>query len=145
MIDLAKMAEVFDNEVARIEEIYFMASVLGCGCELPEPLMELMEDFEAKDLQRIFGSSIQIPEDLFDGDEEIVREWFYDEGLFGFFVGISTPIMMPWKNKKGQWGGASFSWGDIQTGYFYGETFEDAIEKGFQWVKERREAERNFE
>jgi hypothetical protein len=48
--------------------------------------------------------------------------------------------MKPYRYKSGSTG-ASFSWGHYATKWIYGDTLEDAVKQGFDWVEEQRKKE----
>jgi hypothetical protein len=62
------------------------------------------------------------PEEL---DEDDIQDGLADEGATGWIIEASTPERDHWPY---------FSWGLTTFKAFYGETYEEALEKAFTWV-----------
>ncbi len=64
---------------------------------------------------------------LADGwDEEVAWEAINAEGLHGWLLRVKTPVGAT----KGL-----FSWGHCYVRWVYGDTYEEALEAGFEWVR----------
>ena len=64
-------------------------------------------------------------------------EVLVDNNKFGFLIKVVTPCMRYRGDES--W---TYSWGRTCSHWFYGETLEDALEMGLDWVDEQREAEK---
>lgn len=127
-----------DEATARIEQIIYIAAAfseetlseqLSDALEDPESLLKSI-DKKPKWLQRLIDDGEYI-------DAEAFIEWVACQGgPLGFLVEIATPVMKPHDAHS-----ASFSWGYFNTAWVYGETVDEAMDKGLAWVAERRAAE----
>lgn len=75
-----------------------------------------------------------------EGNREEFAEACWRKSCFGFLVQFATPVMKP-HFKDGKVSGGSYSWGYYNTGWFYGETFEEATQKALAWAASKREEE----
>ena len=133
------VAERFFNETARIEKIIYIA---GNDFDSPsDDLRDFIEDIDSEELiERIFGATTDRVLNALRDDDEFsmeLTEWLFRVGKLGLLLKFATPVMTPLKG-----GGGSFSWGYQQLQWVYGDTFEEALEKGFEWVEECRVKEK---
>ena len=135
-----RIAQRFYNETAAIEEIQLLSSFSDRG-RIPYELFDFLIDCDRDDFNTLF------PEDDDDDDlwmsfrdaattkcgfpHEMLCEWFYEAGFYGFMVKFATPIMDD----------GTYSWGMYRTQWVYGDTVDEAMERGFKWVASQREAE----
>ena len=135
-----RIAQRFYNETAAIEEIQFLSSFSERGM-LPDDLYEFLTECDRDDFNGLF------PE--FDDDDDMwasfrgastaesgfahegLCEWFFEAGFYGFMVKFATPIVCS----------GAYSWGAYRTQWVYGDTVDEAMERGFKWVASQREAE----
>ena len=139
-MDSQQLLERCEQEQARIEDIIWLAGAMAHVESLPERLSDdFMSDNENDDLIRMFDYiHPDIFEEIADGDFWPLAEWLFDRGKIGFCVKMATPEFKYSKSGKS----ARFSWGCHYYQWVYGETLEDAIEAGFQWVASRRKKEK---
>ncbi|MDD2319148.1 MAG: hypothetical protein PHO83_03755 [Geobacteraceae bacterium] len=132
------LSQKFYDETARIEELVLLAGVLG-DYYLPP----VVEDFLEEGWPVIEGCFGDIPSHVkADVDEleetDALLEWLLDNNKLGFLLRMATPIM-----RHADHGATYYSWGSYSTKWFYGETLEAALDKGFAWVAKRRELEKS--
>lgn len=133
VMNIADVREMFYENAAKIDQIYFVPS-FESEREIPEGMHEFFVDSDIDDLVYALGIS---------GEDEIqwllnsirnaeyVYEWLTLNNKNGFFVKFATPVM-----DRG-----TYSWGCYTTQWVYGDTFEEALDKGFAWVELMREKE----
>lgn len=123
----------------RMDRVIFLAGAMGGGDVLPDDLDSFLdEDFEG--IRECLGP---LP-DWLEGEinagrhcrAEAFSEWTADEVMFGFIVQFATPVMTPIGKES-----HSYSWGYYNTKWLYGNTIDEAVEKGLAWAAERRKAE----
>jgi hypothetical protein len=84
------------------------------------------------------GSIIaEMPELVKMRDPADVAEALQNSGRLGFLVEVATPV----KRITGK-NSSKFSWGCYSTAWFYGDSFEVAMEKGFLWAEEKEKTAR---
>lgn len=132
---MKSLARRFYNETARIDAMVLMASVLGEIDSMPE-VME--DDFFQEDAE-LMGSCFgpmpdEIKEAYESGDYSEFLGWLLDNDRFGFLLKFATPV----RDSNGN----SFSWGCYTMKWVYGDTLDEALEKGFAWVAGQREKEK---
>jgi hypothetical protein len=105
-----------ENSVDRVLGDFFEdeTSVKGCFPDIHDHLLEAVDDRDYYEVEMLLA----------------------DAEKFGFLVKFNTPRM----KVHGAW--ASFSWSEYYVGRVYGETLDEAVEKGFAWVDARREEDR---
>ena len=117
----------FWRENVRTGEIIYIAGSIACG-ECDERFDAYLAEASFDDIESWAG---EIPESIrvYMEDGDFLQ--FY-EFIFGnkdkFLVQVITPI-------RGE------SWSFVYKKFFYGDTVEEAIECGFEWVKQVRERE----
>ena len=134
-----RIAQRFYNETAAIEEIQFLSS-FSERVRIPDDLYEFLTECDRDDFNGLFP-------DVDDDDlwmsfaaatetnggfaHEMLCEWFFEAGFYGFMVKFATPVTV----------GGIYSWGMYRTQWVYGDTVDEAMERGFKWVASQREAE----
>lgn len=132
------LCDRFYNETARIENMILLAGVLSDDA-VPDVASELFREASIDEIERIIGLDPLpdwVKQGMDEGDEGIVHQWLSNAGKYGFLVQMATPVMRPSKS-----GSRSFSWGYYSTQWVYGETLDEALERGFGWVAEQRKKE----
>ena len=133
-MNLLQLAERFENETARIEELFLLAGMVGSD-NMPNQLSEFLAD-EVDDLGEIMGC--KMPDYVIKGIEaeewDSFSEFIYSHNKIGYMLKMATPIMQATSANSYR-----YSWGYYSTKWFYGDTLEEAIEAGFKWVATRRE------
>ena len=135
-----RIANRFYNETAAIEQIQLLASFAERG-KIPDDLYDFLiectrDDFnimfpyfnDDDDMWAYFTSSIEANGDF---AHETLCEWFFENGIYGYMVKFATPVMDD----------GTYSWGFYRTQWVYGDTVDEAFERGFKWVASQREAE----
>jgi hypothetical protein len=134
-----QLNEQLEQATARIEQLIHLGGMAAAGDSLPDPIRDLLDE-DDKTLIEIWPDlPAWVMEVLSDSTEgpEAFSQWVHDSGTLGFVVKIATPLM----RNVTEPGCGTFSWGNYYTRWFYGETLEEASERGLAWVNERREAE----
>lgn len=136
-----KLFDKFYDSTARIGACIPLAGAYGELDSFPESLHEFAEN-SIDELERCVGPLPGYIKDTFEncdtkGANESFITWMYNQGMFGFLVSVETPNFKYTSKTH-----STYSWGFYQARWFYGETFEQAAEKGLAWVKEKREAEK---
>jgi hypothetical protein len=135
---MKKLYQRLSDAEARLDVVVCIAGMLGDGDALAEPLEDLLEE-EPAVLRLCFPDLPDWVEQALDSRRDVAgtfAEWAVQEGRLGFAVKISTPVMR--QSRPNSW---SFSWGHYRTCWVYGETLEQAVQKGLEWVADRRKAE----
>jgi hypothetical protein len=128
---MADLCDRFWNATARIEEMFLLAAI---GDSLPSRIEDLLQEEEWERLEKCFGKiPLHVKKDIDARDFEAFTEWISNTGKRGFLVSMSTPVMKRYGEK-----GSSYSWGHYASDWFYGDTLENALDKGFAWVEEQR-------
>lgn len=141
-MDHIKWGERFMDETVRLDEVIYLAGSLSEIDALADVFVEkFVEYLDPDEVREVFPD---MPEYTYRSLGEAERgyveefaEWLVMARKWGFLVHFETPVMTPDAN-----GCSTFSWGRYTTRWFYGETLEEAFEKGFAWVAERRAEER---
>lgn len=132
-MDLRELIDRFDNENARIERMGLLAGMLAQS-GLPNDIQELVEGSTVEELEAVFGPIPDfVKEGIEEGADNAVEEWLLEEEKLGFIIEMATPVKT-WRNDHS----ATFSWSQYYTQWVYGDTLEEALEKGFTWVEECR-------
>jgi len=110
------------------ETIDMMADSAG---DLPEPLAELIKDWDEEELDYLFSGS--------DGSEfsealDMVSSKAHRKGISGYLGVFSTPVLTYTSDNS-----ASFSWGHTYHKLIFGETLEALINNAVAWSDERDE------
>jgi len=136
-MDLKKLCSKFCDETCRIEEIILLAGILA-DYSLPDPARNFFENEEIETIEECFGKLPDyVKEATEEEDIEVITEWLSDSGKYGFLMKIATPIMKPTGPKS-----ATYSWGYYTAKWIYADTLDAVMNKGFAWVRKRREKER---
>lgn len=133
------------NENVRVDQIIHIGASLGdSSVAISENLQEFFNN-DQKEIEKTIGESFknycknnQVKE--FDNIEgETISDFALTCKVEGFLVYISTPNYTYYKD-----GGSKYSWEYYKSQWFYGETYEVAIDKGFKWVESVRKTELLF-
>lgn len=134
--------EKLDSEEARVEQVIWLAAMLGpVAARVAEPLDEfLSEDIER--VQELFPDmpaavAEELEWSLGQEADDVFREWAIEAGRLGFLLQIATPVMT-WDSGCRS---STFSWGRYRTAWVYGDTLDEALAKGLEFVASRRVAE----
>lgn len=109
---------------ARVQNIVHIAGAIAGDGTFGDSLLDFLES-EFDEIEACLGTmpgELQAVMDTFDMTEEF-RAWALQNGKLGFLVQVATP------------GGSLLSWGWYKTAWFYGETWEEALEKGLAWAQ----------
>lgn len=146
----AEVIEKLYHAKARIDKIIHIGASLADDENSPS---DSLQDFIADDL--VFDLSgeifpVKTPYDLGETVEDGgIVEWLIEKRFLGFLISIETPTIDPENVHFGR-SGVSYrgSWGSYQKQWFYGDTFEQAVDRGVAWAKsyqqERVEHARKF-
>lgn len=135
---MSDLFDRFNNAPARIEVILFIAGMINSEGSLPDPLDDLLADSTEKELKECFPG---MPDHILEALElrhargEAFSEWALESGTLGFLVQFAAPVI----RSCGGPGAFSYSWGHYYTKWVYGDTFDLALERGFEWVQQMRE------
>lgn len=132
-----ELAGRFFEETASIDQIILLAAQVE---RFGDDALEFFQEND-KTIQRCLGKLPGYVVESLENDsewmqKEVLQEWLSIIGKQGYLVQFSTPVM-----KNVTTISSSYSWGHYATYWVYGETIEDAIEKGFAWVAKRRKKE----
>jgi hypothetical protein len=138
MQNMKELSDKFNDEAARIDNILFIAGMLGDGFSMQDALREFLEDEDVEVLESCFGPlPDHVKASIEDVDALTIADWLIETGKLGFLVNIATPAMEP----TGE-GSSSFSWAFYVSQWVYGDTIEAALEAGFAWVEKQRTKEK---
>lgn len=119
------------DETTRIGKVVWLAAQADCICD---DLEEFFDDTFDR-IEAVVGPiADNYKETLSDSDS--ILEWIGMTGKLGFLIRFDTPIRTYISDST-----FSEGWGYYATDWHYGETFEEALEKGFAGVAKRRESE----
>lgn len=128
-MDHKEIAIRLDEADIRIESMIYLAGE-RLHSRGTEALQRFVEDVDADKIEEIFNGKL-----VFD-DEHVEPEDFLDaisdEGTLGFLVCFASPVRHYTKSKT-SWTSA---WNHYRTGWVYGETLEEAIERGEAWAEQ---------
>lgn len=127
--------ERLNDAEARVETIIHLVGMMavGFGENFSDPLDDFLGSLEADTLRECFPDIPAAVDEAVgapDGNE-MFFEWVMSAEKWGFVVCIATPVMRP----------DGYSWGYYRTRWVYGDTFDEAVEKGLAWVAEQRTEE----
>lgn len=132
---MKKMYEQLEEAMLRMDAVVVLAGMLNDGDAMADPLRELLEEEDDSTLQDCFPdmpASLLADRD----DEALFRDsfswWATQEGKRGFAVKFARPVM----TFRSVGGSASFSWGHYHTAWLYGDTLNEAVQRGLQWANE---------
>ena len=133
----AEVIEKLYHAKARIDKIIHIGASLADDENSPS---DSLLDFIANDLVFDLSGEIfpvktpyELGERVQDGD---IIEWFIEKRFLGFLISIETPTIEPQDVHFGK-SSVSYrgSWGSYQKQWFYGDTFEQAVDRGVAWAK----------
>ena len=136
------MKTIYDrlnDATLRMESMVLLAGMLGDGDSLPDVLSELLED-DPDTLAKCFPDMPKALASCEESDDfkESFMDWAYRSNKYGFVIQFARPVMDWSADGKS----AGFSWGYYNTAWLYGDTLEEAVERGLQWAREREAAEK---
>jgi hypothetical protein len=133
-----KLHQQLEEAYARIEMLIHIGGMVTGSDSLPDVIDELLQEDDDM-LKHVFPDMPDFVKEVLDDRHErgpAFADWVRQEGKLGFVVQLATPVMKVEKN-----GGSAFSWGHYYTHWAYGETLEEAILLGLDWVAKRRQFE----
>jgi hypothetical protein len=136
-----KIHEKLDDATIRMSQVILLAGMLNDGSDVADPLRELLEDEDDKILIDCFPD---MPAAILEyrDDEDMFKEefasWAMRANKLGFLIQFGRPVMR--YSADGEH--ASYSWGHYAQRWVYGDTLEEAIEKGLEWAAKREAAEK---
>lgn len=112
-----------NDATARLGIVISIAGAVAADDALSDDLNDFMAQQTFEEIEDCLG---KLPDDLKDAleDDEAFCSWAIQNDKLGFIVEIHTPDM-----RLGY-----FSWGNYFTKWVYGDSFEEAVEKGIEWV-----------
>lgn len=123
------------DATARIEQVIFLAGAVAQGDAIPDPLLELFDEFD--EISRCFPDVPDFAES--EGDAraaaESIADWFLMRNRLGFLVQVATPVM----RKDGKH--YAYSWGRYRTCWVYGDSMDEAVKAALAWVDDVRAKE----
>lgn len=126
-----------EDASARIESMLHIGGMVTNIYTIPEALRDMLRDQE--DLAQVIpGVPPEVIEEIDRDDFDAFSEWAIDNDKLGFLVQFATPVM------KHHTTGRTYSWGHYGTRWVYGETLEEAVKTGLEWVAERRIKEQSY-
>lgn len=130
------LAQKLENATARIQALLHIGGMLTDGDSIPDPLRELLEDLNDKELAKLFpGIPGWVAESIVSEDFSEFAGWVHQENRLGFLVQFATPVMRGDKKCR------TYSWGYYRTQWVYAETLAKAVNLGLGWVAECRTKE----
>lgn len=138
-MDLKTLNQKMMDASLRADSIVCLAAAMGDGDEHSDPLTELFNDLDNDELQACFGALPAYVLDCEDIDQLRIEflSWAVREGKLGFAVLFARPVHT-WNTLDS----ASLSWGYYRTCWRYGDTFEQAIQRGFEWAQREERNEK---
>ena len=135
------MPERFQEKIARIDTLIYIPGALGEGI-IAEALSDFFIDQSIDEIESVLGDLPYYFKDEF-GDAEssyqqdLIIDFLQSNEKNGFIANFTTPIMRPHGSS-----GTSYYWGRYTAKWIYGDTMEDLLNAGFQWVDSVREMEK---
>lgn len=120
----------FEENVARIEKMVWLASGAAHAIELLEDFLE-DENSVKECFPDIYDHLIEAVDSRDYGEAELLIK---EAGKLGFLLEFATPVM----SRIPGW-----SWNRYHSSWVYGDTLEEALEKGFAWVAARRSEDKS--
>lgn len=136
---MKKLYEQLSNATARMESLVCIGGMLGDGDSPAEPLQDLLEE-EPAVFRRCFPDAPSWLHKALDSREDAAEafgEWAVTTGKLGFALKIATPKMTHHGSKS-----CRYSWGYYMTAWVYGDTLDEAVARGLEWVAESRAYEK---
>lgn len=133
----AGVIEKLYHAKARVDKIIHIGASLADDESSPS---DSLLDFIAYDLVFDLSGEIfpvktpyELGETVQDGD---IIEWLIEKRFLGFLISIETPII-DLKDVHFDQSSVSYrsSWASYQKQWFYGDTFEQAVDRGVAWAK----------
>ncbi|MBK1613358.1 hypothetical protein CKO44_07725 [Rubrivivax gelatinosus] len=134
--------EKLNSVEARVEQVIWLAAMLGpIDARVAEPLDKLLSE-DIEQVQAVFPDlppavAEELEWSLGQEADDAFREWAVEAGRLGFLIQIATPVLT-WLDDGHP---ESFSWSCYRTGWVYGDTLDEALAKGLEFVASRRAAE----
>ncbi len=134
MNDNRELAERCFYATVRVERIVHLAT-MASDDSIDSDLAEWLEDDCAELLTEVLGHPLgEVVSQYGPGNSrrrEALLEALVDKPALGWIIEMATPTMTPNADNTS----ASFSWGQYRMRAFYGESYEEALEKGFAWAQ----------
>lgn len=131
-----ELSHKLESVTTRIETLLHIGGMVTDCDSMPEVLREMLGEQDDKQLSQLFPNiPKRVIEALDDDDLSEFAEWVHLEGRLGFLVQFATPVMRHYAGAK------TYSWGYYRTHWFYGETLQQATERGLEWAAECRAKE----
>ena len=137
---MKKLMEDMNDAMMRIEKMIPIAGSIYDDWCLTDDLTEFFTKESFNLYTRLFGELPSfLKEDIENKEFELLIEWLVCQGNLGFLVKVATPV----QDIKPS-GARVYSWRYYATEWFYGNTFEQAVDLGLVWVAQQRDAEKNL-
>lgn len=137
-------AEKLHDEKMRVGSTIWLAGTLADGTEDVAPFEDFWLDLrDGGELLQVFPDAPPELVELADGGDSASDElpiWLLESRKLGFLLRFETPVIEKPKN-----GCRTFSWGMYTAQWAYGDTLDDACEKGLKWVASVRAEEEKEE
>lgn len=139
---LSDVTEKCDVEAARIDLSIFIGGVIAETFDGSLSFMNYLDSGDHDFLGCIPGIPDQLVADLLEHEDDFEDaygrfiDWAKMSGKLGFALKFSTPVMTPLGD-----GSYAFTWSKTRSKWVYGDSFEEAIERGFEWVAQERKNE----
>lgn len=142
---MKNIGQKFFDETCWVENVIYLPGAVGDGT-VADGLIEFFKYNDDEFIEKAIG---ELPLFMKDGNVEdvgdmdrselsdFISEYVYRSSKKGFLVLFATPVFSEVTEQS-----ATFFWGYYSTQWVYGDTFEQALEKGFEWVELRRKQER---
>ena len=138
---MSNLYDKLNDASIRIGQIILLAGMINDGYDVADPLRELLEEEDDKILINCFPD---MPSAILEyrDDEEMFKEefasWALRANKLGFLIQFDRPVMR--YSADGEH--ASYSWGHYSQGWVYGDTLEEAVDKGLEWAAKREATEK---
>jgi hypothetical protein len=119
-----------NDATARLGIVISIAGAVAADDALSDDLNDFLAQQTFEEIEDCLGKLPDDLKDVWEFDEEIC-DWAIQNNKLGFIVEIHTPDM-----SRGH-----FSWGNYFTKWVYGDSFEEAVAKGLEWVASVRAKE----